>query len=178
MRERTERFPPARRLVVRIAVAVATVLGQAAIVSAQTRFEAVADDPIAGVTGLRAVTVRDSVAGACYVVFVMEPSLQIRPGAPAALPDVERASATLDRRLADLIAAFERDLSAIPGMPASNSLRYQWEARKAQHDFDLAVLSKELAELGRQLESTTAMSRLTAAINQGPCTADGRRKGP
>lgn len=143
----------------------------ASLASAQARFETTAHDAIPGVPGLQVVTVRDNALNACYVVFVMEPERPIGTVGRVEPPDIREAADALDRRLAALSDAFERERGAIPGTMAPDPLRYQWEAQKAQHAFDLTALQAQFDRLERRLDLLSDAPRLSATALPGPCAA-------
>jgi hypothetical protein len=146
-------------------------VGAGSIASGQSRFETLSHDAIPEVSGLQVVTVRDNALGACYVVFVMEPERTIGTVGHVEPPNLRAAAAALDARLADLSASFEQWRSEVPGTMAPNPLRYQWEATKAQHAFDLAAIQVAFDRLERRLDLLSDAPRLSATALPGPCAS-------
>lgn len=163
------------RLVMTVALAY-TVFG-AGIGAAQTRFEGTEPSSVAGVNGLRVVTVHDRLLQRCYLVFVTEPPqgpLQRTSG----VPDVQQARAARDGRLAELLHGYEQDRSAIPGTIIPNPLQYDWLADAAQLEFALSVLQQQFARLEEQLDRLADASRTTMTTTQVPCGPPEGRASP
>lgn len=116
--------------------------------AAQDRFRVLEQNVIAGVSGLRIVTVRDNQLAQCYTLFIMEPpaAFDIVP-APAPADDVadesvqriREAAARRDRQLADLKAKAERSGFWDPFVVA----RYETDRRKIEGEYD-QVLQAEI----------------------------------
>lgn len=125
---------------------------------AQSRFTAVSRDSVAGAPGLQIVTLRDTVANACYTVFILEASPSLgRSGSPS----VEAAADDRDRQLAALIADLDRALvNAAPGTLGPNLLRYQWEGDKVQSDYERQLREAEFGRLEAQLAAIASAPRL------------------
>jgi len=87
---------------------------------AQTRFEALTQETIAHAPGLRIVTVRDNVMGACYTLFIMEPAAASAQATEAVVPPVDERSRQSIQRLRD--AADKHDRQAA-------ELKTQFEAK-------------------------------------------------
>ena len=140
----------------------------AAVASAQTRFDGLDQSAVAGVTGLRIITVRDKVLKTCYLVFLSD------PGGPAnrrtaGPPDVDQARAARDGRLAELLRGYDQDRSAIPGTIIPNPLKYDWLADTAQLEFALYVLQQQFARLEEELDRLADASRMAMTTTQVSC---------
>jgi len=123
----------------------------AAAESGQSRFEATDRSDIKEMPGLRIINVRDNVLKTCYAVFLAESANPLDAGVNIQLTEIGRAAAARDRRLAELVNAFEQERAAIPGTPAPDPLRYDWQADTAQIDFALAALNNTFARLEQDL---------------------------
>ena len=150
------------------AAAIACLAFGGAIAGAQARFEAVNQDAIEGISGLRVVTVRDRAHNTCYLVFVNEPAhrAEARPPAP---PDLEQVRAERDQRLADLVHAYEQDRSAIPGTIIPNPLRYELLGGAMQIDYALVVLEQLFLRLEDAIERLAGASRTAMTAMATPC---------
>jgi hypothetical protein len=84
--------------------------------SAQNRFEALKQDTIPGVGGLRIITVRDTVLDACYTLFMTEPPST----ADVPQPQIDEARQQSIQRLRDAAAWHDEQVGA---------LRTQFESR-------------------------------------------------
>jgi hypothetical protein len=148
----------------------------AAVASAQTRFDGVDQSAVAGVTGLRIITVRDKVLKTCYLVFLSD------PGGPAnrrtaGPPDVDQARAARDGRLAELLRGYDQDRSAIPGTIIPNPLKYDWLADTAQLEFALYVLQQQFARQDRESRLSRSNRRQAAgALRTSPSPDSPRRR--
>jgi len=87
---------------------------------AQTRFEALTQETIAHASGLRIVTVRDNVMGACYTLFIMEPPAVSAQPSEAAAPPLDERSRQSVQRLRDAADRHERQ---------ATELKAQFEAK-------------------------------------------------
>ena len=161
-----------------VAAILCLALGNAPFVSGQARFETLTRDAIPAVPGLQVVTVRDNALNACYIVFVMEPRNTIGTVARVEPPDIRDAMQQLDRRLTELTTSFEQWRSEYPGTMAPNTLRYEAEVTRAQHAFDLTVISALFDRLGDRLDGLAAQTRLSATALPGPCVAAGAKPTP
>src|SRR5262245_24700776 len=124
-----------RQSLVRLWVCGALLVG-AATLRAQSRFEALTHEPLAGPPGLEVVTVRDHLLNGCYTLFVTR-SAPLQTTAPVEPPSVADAAAERDRRLSDLSASLEKALvNNVPGSLGPDMLKYEWEGQKVQSEFD------------------------------------------
>ena len=120
---------------------------------AQARFEAVTRDAVDAVPGLQVITIRDRALNACYTLFVIEAAKQVPPLPPLEMLSPDEAAAERDGRLSQLIAALEQSSSvAVPGTLGPNILQYEWEAQKAQSEFERALREAEVARLEAPLK--------------------------
>jgi hypothetical protein len=140
----------------------------AAVASAQTRFDGVDQSAVAGVTGLRIITVRDKVLKTCYLVFLSDPGGPANRRA-AGPPDVDQARAARDGRLAELLRGYDQDRSAIPGTIIPNPLKYDWLADTAQLEFALYVLQQQFARLEEEMDRLADASRMAMTTTQVSC---------
>jgi hypothetical protein len=128
----------------------------------QARFQATSREVVGSAPGLQIVTVRDSMLNACYTVFVIDASSVASP-APAAA-NIEDAARERDQRLSDLSAEFEHGLlGGVPATLTANPLRYQWEANKAQSDYERVVRQAEMARLSDQIAQLASAPRIAVA---------------
>jgi hypothetical protein len=86
--------------------------------SAQNRFEALKQETVPGVGGLRIVTVRDTLLDACYTLFMTEPPSTADNAAPP--PPIDDAQQQSIQRLRDAAALHDEQVVA---------LRTQFESR-------------------------------------------------
>jgi len=96
---------------------VGALLLSASSLSAQHRFEALKQDTIPEVAGLKIITVRDTLLDTCYTLFMMEPAGAPDPNASAA-PPIDDARQQSIQRLRDAAARHDREI---------NDLRSQFE---------------------------------------------------
>jgi hypothetical protein len=150
------------------AAAIACLAFGAAIADAQARFEAVSQSAIEGVSGLRVITVRDRTLNTCHLLFVSEPA-QPADARAAAAADLEQVRVERDRRLADLVRAYEQDRSAIPGTIIPNPLKYELQGGATQIDFALVVLEQLFARLEDELQRLATASRTAMTAMPTPC---------
>jgi hypothetical protein len=126
--------------------------------SAQNRFDVLAQDAIADVSGLRIVTIRDNQLAACYTLFIMEQTAapEVILPEPVLSDDVARQSVQRireagerrDRQLAELKARFDRaarpyqagDAAILNGIEAR---RYEEERIKIENAYE-RVLRTEI----------------------------------
>jgi hypothetical protein len=129
--------------------------------SAQNRFEALKQDTIPGVGGLRIITVRDTLLDACYTLFMTESSTA-DTGAPSAPPiddarqqSIQRlrdAAALHDERISELKAQFETktgltpEMARIPGLAVARNVslgdylvRYEVERMRVDGLYESAL---------------------------------------
>jgi hypothetical protein len=126
----------------------------------QSRYEAFDRSEITGAPGLRVVNVRDNALKTCYAVFIVGATDPAVSSDRIELSELRNAVAARDQRLAELLAAYEQALGAIPGTLAPIPFRYEWQADTAQVEFALAGLSNMFARLEADLlrASRTAMT--------------------
>jgi hypothetical protein len=79
--------------------------------SAQSRFEALKQDTIPEVAGLRVITVRDTLLNSCYTVFMMDPAAPADVG--ALLPPIDDARQESIQRLRDAGARHDRQVGEL-----------------------------------------------------------------
>ena len=79
--------------------------------SAQSRFEALKQDTIPGVGGLRIITVRDTLLDACYTLFMTESASTADNGAPT--PPIDDARQQAIQRLRDAAARHDEQVGAL-----------------------------------------------------------------
>jgi hypothetical protein len=137
---------------------------------AQARFEALSRDAVAAVPGLQVVAVRDATLNVCFTLFVFAP---VQPAAPprAEPRNISDAATTRDQQLAALGTEFERGLSAAsPAMLVNNPLKFQWEAQKAQSEYEHTLRQSELARIEDQLAQIQSTPRLAVSgpVSCGP----------
>jgi hypothetical protein len=96
------------------------------LLSAQNRFEALKQDMIPGVAGLRVITVRDTVLDACYTLFVTEPA-----SAPvyAQAPPIDSEQQQAIQRLRDAAALHDEQVSQLKAQFANRTGLTPEEAR-------------------------------------------------
>jgi hypothetical protein len=114
------------RHVINAGASLLAVLLLAASPSAQHRFEALKQDTIPEVAGLRIITVRDTLLDTCYTLFMMETPVAADANASSEPPidDAQRqalqrlrdAAARHERQVADLRAQFEWKIGVTPEM--------------------------------------------------------------
>ncbi|HET9831245.1 MAG TPA: hypothetical protein VFP91_06040 [Vicinamibacterales bacterium] len=125
--------------------------------SAQNRFEALKQDTIAEVPGLRIITVRDTLLDTCYTLFMSEPSGVADIGAPPPIDDerqqaIQRlrdAAERHDREVGNLKAQFETktgltpEMARVPGLAVAKNVsladylvRYEVERLKVDTEYD------------------------------------------
>jgi hypothetical protein len=142
-----------------------------ATLASQTRFTALSRESVSAVPNLEIVTLRDTVQGACYLLFVTEP-----PASPARHFGVEETDITSaaqwrDRRQAEVMEAYEHGFqSKYPGTPPVNVLRYELEALKVQAEYERVVREHELARLEDQLALIAASPKVVSA-EPVPCAS-------
>jgi len=159
------------------AAAVACLLVTAATAGAQTRFEAITQSAIEGVSGLRIITVRDRTLNNCYLLFVSDPPVPQTDARPPA-PELEQVRAERDRRLADLVHAYEQDRSAIPGTIIPNPLKYELQGSATQIDFALVVLEQLFARLEEELDRLAEATRMAMTAMPISCAPPAGRTSP
>jgi len=125
--------------------------------SSQNRFEALKQDTIPEVPGLRIITVRDTLLDTCYTLFMSEPS-SVDIGVPAPPIDDERQQAIQrlrdaaerhDREVGDLKAQFESktgltpEMARVPGLAVAKNIsladylvRYETERLRVDTEYD------------------------------------------
>ena len=133
--------------------------------SAQSRFEALKQDTVPEVAGLRVITLRDTLLDACYTLFMMEP---VGPpaGAPQAPPIDEARQQAIDRirdaaerhdqQVAELSLQFQSktgltpEMARIPGLAVARNVsladylvKYDVERMKADSEYE-GVLRTEI----------------------------------
>ncbi|HEX5108268.1 MAG TPA: hypothetical protein VFV95_07475 [Vicinamibacterales bacterium] len=159
-----------RRAIVRIAAPLVTVLLAVSVPAYAQRFDAARRETVAAIPGLDVVTIRDTVTNSCYTLFILEPAI---PRVPSVVPDQRSAQELADerdRRLAALLAEYERSQFApVPGFPVP-TLRYGWEGNRVQSEYEQRLRDKEFSRLEEQITRLAAAPRLAVA---GPssCTA-------
>ena len=160
-----------RRVTIRVAVATVVAFGAfaAGIMSAQARFEVRDQTTLPGAAGLRVIALRDNSLESCYLVFVAQTPGQLNPLSDVETADIPGAMATRDRRLAELLRAFDQERGAIPGTIIPNPLKYDWLADTAQFEFALTVLANDFARLEQRIERTAAESRMAITAVPAPC---------
>jgi len=142
----------------------------AAIAGAQVRFEMTDQSAIAGAPRLRVIAMRDNALKTCYLVFVADTAGEADIASRFEATNVPDAMAARDRRLADLLHAFEQERGAIPGTIIPNPLKYDWQAQAAQFEFALTVLAHEFARLEQQIERQSTASHGGITAVPAPCT--------
>jgi len=145
----------------------------ATIESGQTRFETTARSDISELPGLTIVNVRDNALKTCYAVFIAAFDDPRGRDNHIDVTDIRAAMALRDRRLAELLSAFEGERSVVAGTPAPNPLRYDWQADAAQVEFALAALNNTFARIEQDLlhASRTAMTVVPQACVQAEHSA-------
>ena len=159
------------------AAAIACLAFGAAIADAQARFEAISQSAIEGVSGLRVITVRDRALDTCHLLFVSEPA-QAPEARAAAATDLEQVRVERDRRLADLVRAYEQDRSAIPGTIIPNPLKYELQGGATQIDFALVVLEQLFLRLELELDRLADAARMAMTATPIPCAPPAGRPSP
>ena len=168
-------LPPGTLVTSRVVVTLvlACLASRPAVGAAQTRFDGIDQSDVAGVTGLRIITVRDRVLKTCYLVFVSDTDRPNRR--TAGPPDVDQARAARDGRLAELLRGYDQDRSALPGTIIPNPLKYDWLADAAQLEFALYVLQQQFARLEEEMDRLADASRMAMTTTQVTCgPSDGR----
>jgi len=129
--------------------------------SAQNRFEALKQDTIPGVGGLRIITVRDTLLAACYTLFIAEsPSLADNGVPPPPIDDARQqsiqrlrdAAALHDEQVVELRTQFESrtgltpEMARIPGLAVARNVsladylvRYEVERMRVDGLFQSAI---------------------------------------
>jgi len=138
-------------------------------VAGQTRFEVSDQNAMPVGAGMRIVDVRDNLRNACYLVFIAEPRAADRTDG-VLLPSVEDVAAARDRRLSDLLHAFQQDQSVFAGTPAPNPMPYNWQADSAQMQVALTVLQHAILHLEQHIERLAASSTTMTVVSE-PCPA-------
>ena len=133
--------------------------------SAQSRFEALKQDTIAEVAGLRIITVRDTLLNTCYTLFMMAP-VAVAANAPAAPPPdearqqaierIRQAAELHDQQVAELKLQFQSktgltpEMARIPGLAVARNVsladylvRYEVERMKSDSLYE-SVLRTEI----------------------------------
>lgn len=160
-----------------VTLVLACLVSGAAVGAAQTRFDGIDQSAVAGVNGLRIITVRDKVLNTCYLVFVSDPG--DRPNRrTAGPPDLDQARAARDGRLAELLRGYDQDRSAIPGTIIPNPLKYDWLADAAQLEFALYVLQQQFARLEEEMDRLADSSRMAMTTTQVACGPSEGRASP
>jgi hypothetical protein len=148
----------------------------AATAVAQTRFQAADASAIAGVSGLRIVSVRDTLRNRCYLAFVADQAgSEIVPAQPS---DIGAAAVQRDRDLADLIHSYESDTSVFAGTITPNPLKYQVLAQTTQINYMLTAIQSMLARLEEQLDRARNTSRTALAVVPDVCASAETRATP
>lgn len=159
-----------RRAIVRIAAPLVTVLLALSAPAHAQRFDAARRETVAAIPGLDIVTVRDTATNTCYTLFILEPSIQ---RVPSIVPDQRSAQELADerdRRLAALLADYERSQFApVPGFPVP-TLRYGLEGNRVQSEYEQRLRDKDFSRLEEQITRLAAAPRLAVA-GPAPCTA-------
>jgi hypothetical protein len=151
-----------------VLMAAAVAAGAVQDAGAQQRFVLVGSEPQLALPGLEIVTIRDTVQDACYLLFVVKGRPAGLEQAPLAL---EAAKAERDRKLAALAGQFDRaQYTPAPGVPQASPLRYEWEAQKAQSDYERALLDYHFKQLEDSIAQVAASARL-AVTGPAPCSA-------
>jgi len=145
----------------------------ATIESGQSRFETTDRSDIREMPGLTIVNVRDNALKTCYAVFIAAFDDPRGRDNHIDVTDIRAAMALRDRRLAELLSAFEGERSVVAGTPAPNPLRYDWQADAAQVEFALAALNNTFARIEQDLlhASRTAMTVVPQACVQAEHSA-------
>ena len=131
-------------------------------VCAQARFHAADATDVAGLPGLRIVSVRDALSNRCYLAFVQDAAPSGAPNIEP--PDVSGAAALRDRDLASLVRAYENDTSVYAGTMTPNPLKYEVLSQTTQLNFALAVVESLIARLEAQLDRVAAASKTLAVV--------------
>jgi hypothetical protein len=147
--------------------------------SAQSRFEALKQDTIPEVAGLRIITVRDTLLNSCYTLFMIESPPPVDTGAPATPPiddarqqSIQRlrdAGVRHDRQVGQLKTQFEAktgltpEMARIPGMAVAKNVsladylvRYEVERMKVDGEYE-GVLRAEIPGSYPAASSTPGM---------------------
>ncbi len=152
----------------RIAVLGATAFVAVGATAHAQRFSAVGREAVATAPGLEVVTLRDATLNACYTLFIFEPAPQ---AARLIVPDSRSAqdlAEERDRRLAALLAEYERSQYApVPGF-VTNPLRFSVEADRVEREYERRVREQEMSRLEDQLTRATAAPRM-AVSGPSPC---------
>ena len=153
---------------IRTVAGIAVCIGLAASTAvAQARFQAADATGVSGLSGLRIVSVRDTLRNRCYLAFVAEPSgADIRPTEPS---DVGAAAVQRDRDLAALVHAYENDSTAYAGIIQPNPLKYQVLTQTTQINYMLTAIQSMLARLEEQLDRARTASRTALAVVPDVC---------
>jgi hypothetical protein len=156
------------RIIGAVLMSAAIAAGTVQDARAQRRFVFVGSEPQLAVPGLEIVTLRDTVQDACYLLFVMKGPAAV-PQAPSLALDA--AKAERDRKLAGLAGQFDRaQYTPAPGVPQASPLRYEWEAQKAQSDYERVLLDYHFKQLEDSIAQVAAGARL-AVTGPAPCSA-------
>jgi len=130
--------------------------------SAQARFDAADATTVAGLPGLRIVSLRDTLRNRCYLAFVQDAAPSAAPAVEP--PDVTGAAALRDRDLANLVHAYENDSSVYAGTITPNPLKYEVLSQTTQLNFALTVVENLIARLEAQLDRVAAASKTLAVV--------------
>ena len=137
-------------------------------VQGQTRFE-VSDQNVMPVgAGMRILDVRDNVRKACYLVFISEPRSANFTDS-VVLPNIEDVAVMRDRRLSDLLRAFEGQWSMQAGTPAPNPMGYNWQATSVQLQFALTVVQNAIVRLEQHIDRLAGSSASAMTVVSEPC---------
>lgn len=117
--------------------------------SAQDRFAVVAQHTLAGVSGLRVVTIRDSQLSSCYTLFIMEPVVA-QEGIPVPLPAADDSTDESVRRIRDAAARRSQQLAELQTRASRSASTdpnaasgYELDRRRIEREYE-EVLQAEI----------------------------------
>ncbi|HVG56792.1 MAG TPA: hypothetical protein VM846_20305 [Vicinamibacterales bacterium] len=164
-----------RSAIVRIAAPLVTVLFAVSAPAYAQRFDAARRETVAAIPGLDVVTIRDTTTNTCYTLFILEPSIQPTPSSVPDQRSAQELADERDRRLAGLLAEYERSQFApVPGFPVP-TLRYGWEGNRVMSEYEQRLRDKDFSRLEEQIARLAAAPRLAVA-GPAPCTASAALK--
>ena len=133
------------------AAVIACLAVAASVEGGQSRYEAIDQSGVTGVSGLRIINIRDNLLKTCYVVFLADSTDAADISSRVEPMELPRAVTARDQRLVDLLTAFDQDRSVYAGTITPNTLKYEWQANAVQIDFALSALNNMFARLEQDL---------------------------